>query len=65
VCGIGNENEDPNEGVNAMKVIAKPKEEKELLIAVSEEAKPKDVQQGIIAQGQCCVDHLCGCNCSC
>jgi hypothetical protein len=48
-----------------MRVIATPKEEKELLVAVNEDAKPEDIQEGIIAQGECCVVHLCGCNCSC
>lgn len=48
-----------------MKIISPPKTEKELLVAVKEEAKPEDIREGIIAQAQCCVDHLCGCNCSC
>ncbi len=48
-----------------MRVIAPPKEEQDLLVAVKEEAKPEDIREDIIAQGQCCVDHLCGCSCSC
>ena len=48
-----------------MKVIVQPKEEKELLLAVKEEAKHEDIRDGIIAQAQCCVDHLCGCSSSC
>jgi hypothetical protein len=48
-----------------MKVIAPPKEEEELLLAVNEEAKPEEIHEGIVAQAQCCVNHLCGCNCSC
>jgi len=48
-----------------MRIISPPKAEKELLVAVKDEAKPEDIREGIIAQAECCVDHLCGCSCSC
>ncbi len=48
-----------------MKIIAKPKKEKTILVAVKADAKPKDIHKGIIEKAESCVVHLCGCNCGC
>ncbi len=48
-----------------MKIVAKPKAEQEVLLPVEEEANAEDVLEGIVSRGDCCIDHLCGCNCNC
>lgn len=48
-----------------MKVIAKPKTEQQILASVNENATPEEIYEGIVAKAECCVNHLCGCNCGC
>jgi|TARA_B100000315_G_scaffold229550_1_gene239221 hypothetical protein len=48
-----------------MKVIARPKKEKEILASVKKSAKAEEIRKSIVAKAECCVDHLCGCNCGC
>jgi hypothetical protein len=45
-----------------MKLIARPKTEEAILADVSERANSHMIINGIIAQAQCCVVHLCGCS---
>ncbi len=44
-----------------MKIIKKPKSEKQILVAVRKEGKSNEIYQGMISRAECCVDHLCGC----
>ncbi len=44
-----------------MEIIAEPKEEREILVAVDEEASPDEIYEGIVANAEYCVVHLCGC----
>lgn len=48
-----------------MKVIAKPTKEKRVLASVKKGAKPDEIHKGIIARGEACVVHLCGCASGC
>ena len=44
-----------------MKIVAKPRKEKEIRGAVSKKATQKKIVSDIVAKSECCVDHLCGC----
>lgn len=44
-----------------MKNISEPKQEKQVLASVREDAKPEDIQKGIEERAEGCVVHLCGC----
>ena len=44
-----------------MKVIAKPKKEKEILASVERDAKTEEIKKGLTKRGGNCVNHLCGC----
>lgn len=46
-----------------MKVIIEPVSEESVLRPVSEKAGSADVVASMVVQSQCCVVHLCGCNC--
>ena len=48
-----------------MKVITEPRREDEVLAAVAESATSEVVLAAIRDSGGQCVDHLCGCACSC
>jgi hypothetical protein len=45
-----------------VQTIAKPRKEKEVLKPVSKDAKAEEIRKSIVAQAQCCVQHLCGCS---
>ena len=44
-----------------MKIVKKPKTEKNVLSSVEKEAKAKEIYKGMVARAECCVIHLCGC----
>ena len=44
-----------------MKIIAKPKKEKEILENVKKNADAAKIRKSIIAKADYCVNHLCGC----
>ncbi len=48
-------------GVMRVKVIAEPKQEEEILAAVSKNADAEKVREGMVSRAECCVVHLCGC----
>ncbi len=48
-----------------MKVIAKPRQEEEILASTTKEADAKEIFNSIVAKAECCVDHLCGCSRGC
>lgn len=48
-----------------MKIIAQATTEEEILVPISEGADSAEIRDTIVMQAQCCVVHLCGCNCSC
>ncbi len=48
-----------------MKIIAKPKKEEKVLKTVEKKAKGDDILKCIVSKSECCVNHLCGCNCGC
>jgi hypothetical protein len=48
-----------------MKIVAKPKTEAKVLKTVKNEATAEEIRKHIVSQAQCCVVHLCGCNCKC
>ena len=45
----------------AMKVIAKPVSEKQVLESTQKKTTPEKIHAGMVAKAECCVDHLCGC----
>lgn len=44
-----------------MRIIEAPKREEDILAAVEDGATEEEVKEGLVARGECCVDHLCGC----
>lgn len=46
-----------------MKVVIEPRAEAEILESVVDDATVEVIHKGIVARGDCCVDHLCGCSC--
>jgi len=48
-----------------MKVIARPKKEQEIRTAIQPDVDPKILQEQLRLRSDCCVNHLCGCNCGC
>lgn len=45
-----------------MKVIAKPKKEKEILKPVREEASAEEIRESLVTRAENCVDSKCGCS---
>ena len=48
-----------------MAIFVTSKEEKKILESVQKDAKAEDIYKSIVEKAECCVNHLCGCNCSC
>ena len=51
--------------VRAVRIVSKPQQEEKVLAPVQKDARAKEIREGIVSKAQCCVDHLCGCNCDC
>lgn len=47
-----------------MRVISEAKTEEMVLMSVNDNASAELVMESIKEKAECCVDHLCGCNCS-
>jgi hypothetical protein len=48
-----------------VRIISEAKTEELILMSVSEDASAEEVMESIKEKAECCVDHLCGCNCGC
>ena len=44
-----------------MEVLVAPVEEEQVLRHVDAETPAAEIQDALVQQAQCCVDHLCGC----
>jgi len=47
-----------------MEVIVEPVQEEEVLRHVGDEATSEEIREALVTKAECCVDHLCGCDCN-